>query len=231
MSDMFSEKVKFLMPKLQKDLKITKEQAAGIIGGLAAETGGFRHMQELKPIGRGRGGWGWAQWTGQRRRTFEKKFGVGNRSDEANYGMLVHELKNDPYWSKELTRIKKAKTVAAASRAFTGSAREGRGYLRPGAEHYAESEIWAKKALQIFAQPLAKKSRNKSMAEEHEAEVTEDAWKELDDAAEKETFDMFEKTLQQIALVRVVEVDEVNTMKLRAVINSAQDVLNWKKTT
>jgi hypothetical protein len=220
-SDVFAQKVNFLMPRLQKDLGITKEQAAGIVGSLAAETGGFKHYQELTPVGH-RGGWGWAQWTGKRRRAFEKKYGVGNKSDEANYGMLVHELKSDPYWSKELTRIKKAKTVSAAARAFTGSSRSGTGYLRPGREHYAASDMWAHKAMEVLA-------RKKAIMEGTEAEPeapTVDNEKEM----YKEQLAVYEKTLQLISLTRIVEVDEVNTMKLRAVVNAAEDALKWAET-
>ena len=42
-----------------------------------------------------RGGFGWAQWTGPRRREFEayaKENNLDPKSDEANYGFLVHEL-------------------------------------------------------------------------------------------------------------------------------------------
>jgi hypothetical protein len=235
MSDnIFAQKVNFLIPKLQQDLGITKEQAAGIVGSLAAETGGFRHYQELTPVG-GRGGWGWAQWTGKRRRAFEKKYGHGNRSDEANYGMLVHELTKDSYWKKELTRLKRAKTVSAAARAFTGSARSGTGYLRPGVEHYKESDRWAHKALEVLRQkPTEKKLTGHRTIkdliadlpperQEKISERTQELLKELQD----EKFQVYEKTLELISLVNIVDNDEVNTIKLRALVSTARDVLDW----
>lgn len=52
-------------------------------------------MNERNPA-RGRGGFGWAQWTGPRRVEFEQWAAANHldtHSDEANYGFLVHELK------------------------------------------------------------------------------------------------------------------------------------------
>lgn len=77
------------------ELRLTPEQAAGVMGNLAHESGWFRHMQEINPVGGGRGGFGWAQWTGPRRRKFEAwtaQHGLDPRSDEANFGFLKHEL-------------------------------------------------------------------------------------------------------------------------------------------
>jgi len=136
-----------LMADLQKDLGISKEQAAGIVGSLAAETGGFSKMQEEHPIA-GRGGYGYAQWTGPRRVAFEnwaKQNNLDINSYEANYGFLKHELTTSQ--SGELNRLRSAKDATEASRLFTGSTREGFGFLRPGAEHYSQSARWAATAM------------------------------------------------------------------------------------
>ncbi|MBV8338006.1 MAG: hypothetical protein JO358_21770, partial [Alphaproteobacteria bacterium] len=55
------------MNSLVKDLTLTAEQAAGILGNIGWECGLFNHLQEQNPIGGGRGGLGWCQWTGPRR--------------------------------------------------------------------------------------------------------------------------------------------------------------------
>jgi len=60
----FSAKAPGIMKRLQEDFGFTKEQAAGILGNLGHESGGLKVMQERNPTGGGRGGYGWAQWTG-----------------------------------------------------------------------------------------------------------------------------------------------------------------------
>jgi hypothetical protein len=80
--------------RLATDLNLTPQQAAGITGNLQAESG-LRGVQERNPIGGGRGGIGWAQWTGPRRDEFEAYAKANNldpKSDEANYGFLLKEL-------------------------------------------------------------------------------------------------------------------------------------------
>lgn len=148
----YGKKAAQIRDRLMKDFNLTKEQASGVVGSLAAETKGFTQYQEFDK-GRGtwrpgaRGGWGWAQWTGQRRRAFEryiKETGLDPYSDEANYGFLAKELRTTQ--ANELRRLRKARTTEEAARIFTGSKREGRGFLRPGAEHYGPSIRWAQKA-------------------------------------------------------------------------------------
>jgi Phage tail lysozyme len=80
--------------RLATDLNLTPQQAAGITGNLQAESG-LQAVQERSPIGGGRGGIGWAQWTGPRRDEFEAYAKANNldpKSDEANYGFLLKEL-------------------------------------------------------------------------------------------------------------------------------------------
>jgi hypothetical protein len=144
----FEQRASAFMPRLQKDLNITKEQAAGIIGSLGGETGGLKAVQELHPVIPGsRGGFGWAQWTGPRRVEFEQfsaARGLSITSDEANYQFLVHELKGSE--SKALNQLKQTGSVDEAARVFTGSAATGIGYLRPGIEHYGSSISKARQA-------------------------------------------------------------------------------------
>ena len=121
-----------LMSDLQRDFGLKKHQAAGIVGNLDHESAGFKTLQEIKPIVPGsRGGWGYAQWTGPRRRDFEawvKARGLDARSYAANYGFLKHELTNT--WEKRaIDRLKRTSTVDEAAKVFSDS------FLRPGIPH------------------------------------------------------------------------------------------------
>lgn len=104
--------------RLMSDLGLSAEQAAGIAGNLSHESGGFRHMQEINPRS-GRGGLGWAQWTGPRRNAFERwasARGLSTSSDEANYGFLMHELTGE--YSGALDAVRGTDDVAGAAMAF-----------------------------------------------------------------------------------------------------------------
>jgi hypothetical protein len=82
------------MRRLQNTFDLAPHQAAGLVGNLGHETGGFKHMQELKPLG-GAGGRGYAQWTGPRRGEFERwsrAKGLDPNSHDANVGFLEYEL-------------------------------------------------------------------------------------------------------------------------------------------
>lgn len=111
-----------------EDLGIPLEAAAGLAGNLAAETGDFRHMQEISPLVPGsRGGFGWAQWTGPRRREFEAyaaQHNLSPSSNEANYGFLIHEIKTK--YPRVLAALKQARTPDEAAMIVE------RHYLMPG---------------------------------------------------------------------------------------------------
>ena len=83
-----------LMQELQSEFGLQPHQAAGLVGNLAYETGGFKADAEGRPLA-GRGGYGYAQWTGPRRRAFEAfaaQRGLAPSSHEANVAFLKHEL-------------------------------------------------------------------------------------------------------------------------------------------
>lgn len=86
-----------LIDDLKSDYGMSTEVAAGFVGNLWHETGGFKYMQEIQPLVKGsKGGLGFAQWTGRRRNNFEsylEKEGKKNAASyEANYGFLKEEL-------------------------------------------------------------------------------------------------------------------------------------------
>ena len=139
----FTDKAKAYVPRLMKDLNITKEQACGIFGNIGGETGGFVALQEKKPTVAGSaGGYGWLQWTGPRRRKYTiwcKTNNLDPASDEANYKYLVKETLTDELHSLE--QLRKTKTVEAATETFMLQ------NLRPGTPHLQGRIDWAKKAL------------------------------------------------------------------------------------
>ncbi|MEM9579052.1 MAG: phage tail tip lysozyme [Pseudomonadota bacterium] len=133
-----------LMADLQEQLELEPHQVAGIVGNLAHETAGFRTLQEIAPLVPGsRGGFGYAQWTGPRRRDFEAwaaERGVDPRSYEANRDFLIHELTNTPE-GKVLAQLRGASNAAEATQIFS------RVFLRPGIPHMDSRLNWAQRAF------------------------------------------------------------------------------------
>ncbi|WP_316196561.1 phage tail tip lysozyme [Bradyrhizobium sp. SZCCHNS3053] len=141
-SSSFSGKAPQIMRNLMNDFGLTKEQAAGIVGNLGHESGGFSLMQEKNPLGGGRGGWGWAQWTGPRRHQFEAwaaARGLDPRSDEANYGFMKHELSTN--YASTIDAVKRTNSVGDATRVFEA------GYERAGVKHMGSRYNYANQAL------------------------------------------------------------------------------------
>jgi hypothetical protein len=139
---LFEDKCKIYVPRLMQDLSITREQACGIFGNLGGETGGFTALQEKNPTVKGsRGGYGWMQWTGPRRKKYEawcKQNNLNAATDEANYRYLVQETKTDELHS--LLQLRKTSTVEAATETFMLQ------NLRPGVPNLKGRINWAKRA-------------------------------------------------------------------------------------
>ncbi len=118
-----------LIDDLKSQFGMTTEQAAGFVGNLWHETGGFKFMQELKPTIKGsRGGLAFAQWTGDRRDDFEnllKELGdLPAESYEGNWAMISEEF--DTTEKSALNKILNADSVVEAAKATSNH------YLRPG---------------------------------------------------------------------------------------------------
>lgn len=137
-----------LLSDLMSDFNLTREQAAGFVGNLDHETGGFKFMQEIEPMIPGsRGGFGFAQWTGPRRKEFEA-WSAENKLDpasyEANYGFLKYELENTRE-GRVLDSLRKSSSVQDAATVVSEK------FLRPGkpnltsrisrAARYLEEEV------------------------------------------------------------------------------------------
>lgn len=141
-----------LVGDLVKSLDLTPEQAAGIVGNLAAESG-LQAIQEKNPIS-GRGGFGYAQWTGPRRVAFEKwckEQGLKPDTYAANYGFLVEELKTTQ--KNSLEQVKKTKTAKAAAETFGYHFEKFKGYENiEGNPNYATRVKFAERALELCKQ-------------------------------------------------------------------------------
>lgn len=147
----FVSKAPTFMALLMEDFGFDELDAAAIMGNLGHESGGLSTFQERSPTVPGsKGGWGWAQWTGSRRRDFEsyaKRNGYDLRSDEANYKQLYRELSGASGASNESAAVgktKAAKGLEAKVKAFEQS------YERAGVKHYPSRLKWAERALDAF---------------------------------------------------------------------------------
>ena len=157
MSDaLFREKAPWIMRKLMDDFGLGVTEAAAILGNLGHESGGFKFLQELKPMVPGsKGGWGWAQWTGPRRKAFEayvKRNKLDPASDEANYAWLFLELKGKAIpknpagdESAAIAAVKQPGTLRDKVIAFEAK------FERAGVKHYDSRVKWALVALEAFS--------------------------------------------------------------------------------
>lgn len=147
--EFFNKWAPIFMERLQKDFKISLLSSAAIIGNAGHESGGFKSLQEKKPVVPGsRGGYGIMQWTGPRRRLYEEYCKRNNRDPadmESNYKFLFVELKGAEGKSgKVIERVEAAKTLDEKTTVFMKE------FLRPGIPHLAERKKWALRALQAY---------------------------------------------------------------------------------
>lgn len=142
----FEDNVVWMMDRLMDDFGVDKLDAAAVFGNAGAESGGFRSLQELKPLVPGsRGGFGIMQWTGPRRREFEaycKKTGKSPTSMQTNYDFLFVELKGPE--GRVLSKLRAAKTLDEKTEVFMKT------FLRPGIPHLDSRKRWALKALRAY---------------------------------------------------------------------------------
>lgn len=114
-------------PRFVDDLKLDVLKVAAIFGNLGVESDQFRALQEYKPLVTGsRGGWGWPQWTGPRRRAFEAwadRTGFKRDNPEGFYQYMLIELRGSE--RAALNALRAAKTLDTATAIF------GEKYERP----------------------------------------------------------------------------------------------------
>lgn len=140
------------MVTLIAEFGFSREDAAAILGNAGHESNGFATLQEIKPLVAGsRGGWGWFQWTGPRRRAFEawakaKKLDLS--SYDANLGFLIVELRGTE--KAAVAATKRAVGLQAKVEAFEKT------FERAGIKHYPSRLKWAKLALEAHDEYVAK---------------------------------------------------------------------------
>lgn len=129
------------MQYLQSELGLTREQAAGIVGNLAVESGGSLDPTAIGDNGNARG---IAQWNGPRKRALEA-FAArqGKSPDDFNLQLqfLAHELKTSE--SGALASLRRTNTAEEAALAFS------RDFERPGIPHNDRRVALAQQALQL----------------------------------------------------------------------------------
>ena len=144
--DSFAARCARLGPVLMRDFALTDIQAAGLLGNLGHETGGFRHLQEIAPVVPGsRGGWGLAQWTGPRRTAMEswsRAHGLDPASDAANEGYLIAELRGPE--EAALEALRRCATLEEATESVC------RLYERPAIAALPSRLAYARKALAVL---------------------------------------------------------------------------------
>lgn len=148
---LFEAKCLLYGPRLMKEFRLADFQAAGVFGNLGHESGGFRLLQEIKPVVKGsRGGYGWAQWTGPRRRAYEawcKAQKLDPKTDEANFGYLCVELRGPE--AAAIAALRSARDLSHATDVFC------RKFERPGIVNLPSRMVWAKKALPAIQKGVA----------------------------------------------------------------------------
>lgn len=105
---------RWLIDHLSADFELTERQAAGIVGNMGFESMGLKVLQEISPVA-GRGGFGWEQWTGPRRRAYEAwcaAQALSPSSDEANFGFAEEELRGT--YRYVIEALKRTATLEAA---------------------------------------------------------------------------------------------------------------------
>lgn len=166
---LFRELAPRIMRGLMAEFPWTAEDAGAAVGNAGHESGGFMKLQEIAPTVKGsRGGWGWFQWTGPRRRAFEawaKQRGLALDSYEANFGFLIHELKGSE--KKAVSATAQAKGLVAKVKAFELA------YERAGVKHYASRNKWARIAMEAFGEPSPARSKSKPRAPAASTDITD----------------------------------------------------------
>ena len=136
------------MTLLIGEFDLTPTQAAAIMGNIGHECAQF-HTWHEKGQKEGKGGYGWAQWTGVRRQAFfawlaKHPWIFDWRGDIANYLYLREELKTTQ--SSAIKSIKKESDLIRAVAEFEKKFERA----RPGKEGFDDRDRLAKIALDSY---------------------------------------------------------------------------------
>lgn len=132
-----NNKAIYLMKRLQNELNLTKEQAAGVAGNIHVESQGFNP----KAVGDGGAALGLAQWHPDRRKGLD----ILNMSYEDQVSYLIKELQTEGVFNKKyggLNKLRQMKTASEAAefidKAYERSSGEHRRQRQSYAEAYAK---------------------------------------------------------------------------------------------
>ncbi len=146
---LFEQKAPGIMAALIRDLGMADYQAAGVLGNIGHECGGFTDLVQggaMVPNDMSGNAVGWPQWDGVRKRDFLAwcvKQGLDFRSDEANYRYLVLELRGPE--RAALNALLRTRTLTEATDVFEAK------FERAGVPALASRRRWAKKASDAYA--------------------------------------------------------------------------------
>lgn len=140
-----------LMADLIKELGLTENQAAGVVGNFGHESGLVSGQQEGRSVGaiapiRGlKGGIDWAQWTATRRTDFANFVEANNLPYPAyrtSLDFVLHELKGKE--KAALAKVRQTKTLKGAVQAVQDN------YERPGVKATQSRLDHAERALALY---------------------------------------------------------------------------------
>lgn len=154
--DFFNKWAVVFIDLLIEDFDLDEDSAIAIVGNAGHESGGFQSLQEKKPLVPGsRGGYGIMQWTGPRRKDYEKycKRNKLKPSDMmSNYKFLFVELKGPE--GSVLPVLVQGKTLNEKVEIFM------RKFLRPGIPHLDNRIVWANRAKEAWDKRPATKEND-----------------------------------------------------------------------
>lgn len=149
MNKVFIAKAPGFMKRLLAEYPLKDFQAAGIVGNFGHESAGFTILHEIgQPPGRG--GYGWGQWTGPRRRSFLhwcQTHYLDWRTDIANESYAIYEL--DGEYNYVIHALIHTTSVDEASDLFEKL------YERAGVPALPSRRSWSHAALGAYTKSLA----------------------------------------------------------------------------
>ena len=128
-----NEKAIYLMKRLQNELNLTKEQAAGVAGNIHVESQGFNP----KAVGDGGAALGLAQWHPDRRKGLD----ILNMSYEDQVSYLIKELQTEKTFNTRggLNKLRQLKTASEAAAFIDKNYERSSGEHRKQRQSYAEA--------------------------------------------------------------------------------------------
>ena len=140
LTEVVKERAKYLMTRLQNELGLTKEQAAGITGNIYIESD---KKFNPKAVGDGGKAYGIAQWHPDRRKGLD----ILNMSYEDQVSYLIKELQTEQTFNTYggLNKLRQMKTASEAAefidKAYERSSGEHRAQRKSYAEVYAKLKM------------------------------------------------------------------------------------------